>query len=400
MDIDETSTTHGVSSTVTLSSNTIHGSTSNLLQPQEMSESDLLTARGHPETLIGHNSPQIGSVQLNLEGQASDTAPVDVFMGQTVMNAPLFSFDNPEPVNVPGSLFTEFIKDLIDIPAEVSLERPVREESQVPFNMWDTFMTTPEDWTDDLINFDLDAFKDDLFQDPSFNVAQISAGSAISNRQERHPSMSIGVQAFKTSFWNWVPHMDESGSAERAAMGLGSQMPEQLNRFSEEVASAFDKHCSSADRARFLELLITNSPKANMLRVISAFPSTALIDGLLQWAMHLLATQALGWFHVPTFDPQSAPVELLASVIAYGACMTPIKEIQRLGYSILEIVKSAIIDRVCSTSLALQAFTLFFTTLMESSGIWTTVKPEIFKCYRHIVRHTRLVSDTPSIDSF
>lgn len=347
VNIDEVSTAPIAAPALPLSSSTDHTNATSLQGHQQSSQNELAAERGHSDNLTSSNSPQAISTQLNFRAQLPGTGTVDIVMGQDSMDPPLFSLDDNEPLNEPGSLFTEFIKDLIDFPANESSDRSVRTEPQAPFNLWDTFMTTPEDWTDDLMDLDLDFLQDEFLQEFSLNASQHPADVTAPNGEQRRPSMLMGVQAFKTSFWDWVPQSAECGPAERTAMVTGSQIPEQLSHVHKDSLTPFDKHCSSADRARLLELLITNSPKANMLRIIMAFPSTSLVSELMQWALRLLASQTLSWFHAPSFDPQSAPVELLASIIAYGACMTPMKEIQRLGYSILEIVKSAIIDRVC-----------------------------------------------------
>lgn len=385
--LEEGPASQGATASLALASTTLHTDLSNLQQHQKTSQSGLLPEKSIPDALLDRNLHQMGPTQLDLNPQITNTVSVDVVMTGDAIDPPLFSFDENEPLNGPGSLFTEFIKDLIDIPAHDSFEGPARKEPQAPFNMWDTFMTTPEDWTDDLSNFDLDFLKDDFLQDINLHSTQTPTEAAAPEHEERRPSMSMGVKAFKMSFWDWVPEEADCGPAERAGMASASNIPEKLSHYLREISNAFDKHCFSADRARFLELLITNSPKANMLRVISSFPSTTLIDELMQWAMRLLATQTLSWFHVPTFDPQATPAELLACVIAYGACMTPIKEVQRFGYSILETVKSAIIDKVSPSLPILGDFASCLEKLMGVSGTATTARREASSCFRHTVSH-------------
>jgi hypothetical protein len=81
---------------------------------------------------------------------------------------------------------------------------------------------------------------------------------------------------------------------------------------------------------------------------VSVFPPVDAIERLVQHYLQYHAFLPTGWIHLPTCDPNTVRTELLAAMMAAGACLAPVREVQQFGAALGYVVKEAIGVQVCT----------------------------------------------------
>jgi hypothetical protein len=175
------------------------------------------------------------------------------------------------------------------------------------------------------------------------------------------------ANAFEQSGWNWSPSSQDHRSAEHGGLSLphdwacqeGIPLPD---------ADFSAKQMGLTDRERVMGLLLTYCSKQHLARMVSTFPSIDSLNGLVH---HFLRSQTAGWIHIPSFNPTSIRPELLAAVLAHGACSTPVDVMEKLGYAMVDIVRSAVIDNVSTRLFCLSRYqlTMFETVVWRQQFI-------------------------------
>jgi hypothetical protein len=175
------------------------------------------------------------------------------------------------------------------------------------------------------------------------------------------------ANAFEQSGWNWSPSSQDHRSAEHGGLSLphdwacqeGIPLPD---------ADFSAKQMGLTDRERVMGLLLTYCSKQHLARMVSTFPSIDSLNGLVH---HFLRSQTAGWIHIPSFNPTSIRPELLAAVLAHGACSTPVDVMKKLGYAMVDIVRSAVIDNVSTRLFCLSRYqlTMFETVVWRQQFI-------------------------------
>jgi hypothetical protein len=72
---------------------------------------------------------------------------------------------------------------------------------------------------------------------------------------------------------------------------------------------------------------------------MKSFPSTELLDGLIQQYFELQQHAVQTFIHMPTFKTNSEDPGILAGVAAAAAVCSPVPTIRKLGYALNEIVR-------------------------------------------------------------
>lgn len=154
-----------------------------------------------------------------------------------------------------------------------------------------------------------------------------------------------GAQAFQQSGWNWAPSPEDHGSADQGNLSLpqGWEMPNDILGLDPPV---WNKCLGSKGRDRILNILLSYCEKRHFIRAVSMFPTGPVLEVLLHMFLHSQASNILPWIHVPTFDPNTVRDELLAAVVASGACFAPVDTVQKLGHAMPEILRMAAADVV------------------------------------------------------
>lgn len=202
---------------------------------------------------------------------------------------------------------------------------PFRSGHQTPLNMWDTFMISPLDW-------DKDMFSDEgLFTSHDLQIP----GS-------KEEALAMGAKAYRSSCWHWDPSPADSTNANESYLALLSDMENPCDDAPKGESGTGTGTLKPSDRERIMDLLMTYCDRKNAIRILSSFPPPNFLRRLMHRSFLCLSTQTVAFIHAATFHPERASTELLAAIIAYGACSTSILAIQRLGYAMLEIVRRAI----------------------------------------------------------
>jgi hypothetical protein len=86
-------------------------------------------------------------------------------------------------------------------------------------------------------------------------------------------------------------------------------------------------------------MVLQTSQRANLTRIMKSFPSTQLLDSLIQYYFESQSHHIDSWIHGPTFGMNDEPPDMLAALAAAGAARSTIPTIRRLGYALIEIVR-------------------------------------------------------------
>ncbi|KAL1850547.1 hypothetical protein Plec18170_006832 [Paecilomyces lecythidis] len=151
--------------------------------------------------------------------------------------------------------------------------------------------------------------------------------------------IALGAEAYrKSSLANWKPGREEHGYADHANLSV----PKSIDSPGSPAFSDYkvlSEPLSQSSRDLVFGMILKSCRRANRNRIMSSFPSTEMLDSLLQQFFESHVSQIDTWIHVPTFEPNGQCSELLAAVAAAGAVNSPIPPIRKLGYALLEIVR-------------------------------------------------------------
>lgn len=96
---------------------------------------------------------------------------------------------------------------------------------------------------------------------------------------------------------------------------------------------------SSSSRDMIFGLVLEISKEANMSRIMRTFPSTDLLNRLLQQYFENQHHSIVSFIHAPTFRPNNEHPSVLAALASAGAVRSSIPTIRKLGYALMEIVR-------------------------------------------------------------
>ncbi|KAJ5927845.1 hypothetical protein N7466_006801 [Penicillium verhagenii] len=150
--------------------------------------------------------------------------------------------------------------------------------------------------------------------------------------------IGIGSAAYhRSSLSAWKPLQEDRAFIDHENLSV----PQAID--SPEVNSAdrqmLCERLSSSSRDQIFGLVLEISREANLNRIMKSFPSTELLDGLIQQFFEHQGHSVVSFIHTPTFRPSSEDASILAALAAAGAVRSPIPTIRKLGYALLEIVR-------------------------------------------------------------
>jgi hypothetical protein len=153
-----------------------------------------------------------------------------------------------------------------------------------------------------------------------------STGPAAPGEAEPPSVPPTGVDA--TRKWRFRPVTKDSSDANLSVPATDLQKGPQYGR------RVTTERLSQSTRDQLLTMVAIAGSQAQQ---ITSFPSTELLDSLLQF--YLSTTTAATYVcHTPTFSPNRRPVLTLAMVAA-GAALTPDASLQKLGLVLQEAVR-------------------------------------------------------------
>lgn len=151
-----------------------------------------------------------------------------------------------------------------------------------------------------------------------------------------HDGVPVRSEVFKQSIWRYLPqrHRDHSG-AEQGNLALSDPEKESERRPLTQRRAIAEK-LSRVSRDRLMALVLGTCTPENVKKISSAFPTSDLLDGLIQYFLTAPALDAQYWFHLPTLVLSKLDPILLACVVSSGAAMTPDTSLRKLGFALHE----------------------------------------------------------------
>ncbi|KAH7141862.1 hypothetical protein EDB81DRAFT_857586 [Dactylonectria macrodidyma] len=207
------------------------------------------------------------------------------------------------------------------------------------FDILDSFMDPSFDWTTDLQAIEIN--HRGVWRDRP-PPEQSTSNDAASTSTNKAAVIYTAVSAYKASVWNWIPSASDSALASQKDISPLPTAVDSTESWHEVNPGLLGKRCLSSDRSRILETLIATCSKDLTVRLVSSFPSPQFMSHLMHVFLHRHGMRKLSWIHIPTFDPCTSLEQLLITIIAVGACLTQAQPVQRLGYAILELMKTSI----------------------------------------------------------
>ncbi|KAL3454873.1 hypothetical protein BJX65DRAFT_301496 [Aspergillus insuetus] len=190
---------------------------------------------------------------------------------------------------------------------------------------------------------------------PITDIQQFCTSSSAhqdAQTNETPATLPDGVQAtsaFDASFWNSIVMPDGRFRASGKALAefLESRITSSISAPSPAPHAPLDSlqprlQIPPKIRDRLLELVIAQCPKEKILQIVSVFPPVDAIEGLVQEYFQYHASLPTGWIHFPTCGLNAVRTELLAAMVAAGACLAPAREVQQFGAALGYVVKEAI----------------------------------------------------------
>ncbi|KAJ5984684.1 hypothetical protein N7481_006783 [Penicillium waksmanii] len=184
--------------------------------------------------------------------------------------------------------------------------------------------------------------------------------------------IGIGTEAYnRSSLSAWKPDRGDKAGVDHESLSI----PQNIN--SPEAISTPDQQIlcdrlSSSSRDLIFGLVLEISREANLTRIMKSFPSTELLDGLIQQFFERQARSVVSFIHAPTFRPNSEHASILAAMASAAAVHSPIPTIRKLGYALVEIVRLYMptkYENDNSTTRDLRASQTYALTI--DTGIWS-----------------------------
>ncbi|TLD09254.1 uncharacterized protein PgNI_07368 [Pyricularia grisea] len=146
------------------------------------------------------------------------------------------------------------------------------------------------------------------------------------------------------SRWRFVPNKNDHGGNEEQNLSLPTEdlaaSPESRIHFQQGMATSEPLRTSTRDK--LLCMIVENCRPDNRVKAVSSFPSTELLNVLIQFYLTSTISQPESFIHLASFNPNTARPELVAGIIAHGAVMTLDPTFVKLGFAIQECVRVAI----------------------------------------------------------
>ena len=187
--------------------------------------------------------------------------------------------------------------------------------------------------------------------------------------------LALGSKAFRSSLWCWTPVRTDTGSSEQHNLTI------QASDMSTQLAQSMYIHTDSLDsiaRDRVVAMVLSTTSRSSFAKVMSSFPSVALLDNLANFFLASHIAQSDTWIHVPTFKAGRQRAELLGGIISAGAVLSASPTIRKLGFAIHEAVRQAL-PKVCeaNNSVTRDLGLLQAMVLSLDVGLWSGNKRKI-----------------------
>ncbi|PYH48928.1 putative C6 and C2H2 transcription factor RegA-like [Aspergillus saccharolyticus JOP 1030-1] len=312
---------------------------------------------------------------------ATPDFPVNNFLPQAPESAPLedpltTSYDAISPsldhesgiFSIDGTFFPEFIPDsLITSLSRPDLDPSLNHTQEYAYGVFDQNIPFTFDLTE--IDFGLIEY----FNSQGItNHAPPTIPEAPNDRADVDNGIALGAEAYKRSSLSaWKPAQSDNAFAHQNDLAVPGTIdsPSASPRSEHKILS---ERLSAGSRDLMFGMVLQASQKANPLRIMKSFPSTELLDGLIQDYFAYQSRQVDSFIHGPTFWINEQSSDTLTSIAAAAATRSTIPTIRKLGYALLEIVRLQISDKYETdnrTTRDLRASQTF--ALVLDIGLWS-----------------------------
>lgn len=189
----------------------------------------------------------------------------------------------------------------------------------------------------------------DFKQENAVIIDRLTNGASAEQMEEKNPeprNLAIGAEAFKkSSITDWTPGQHNSSYEEQGNLSLSTDAFIQATRM---VSGRIlvTQRLALSSRDKILAMVLDTCVPVNRPRTVESFPSTEILDGLVQCFCYFHSQQTDTWIHIPSLNPDTIMTELLGMIIAAGAVRTPIIAVQKLGFALMESVRNSFFRRV------------------------------------------------------
>lgn len=236
-----------------------------------------------------------------------------------------------------SELYADFLKGLLDNGSSENMYPPIMSAEDLGVGFWDDYLDA---------NMSLQGTVDVQSLSPPTIINTFTAQTGPEEGKTlEQKAFQAAANAFEQSGWNWSPSSQDRRSAEHGGLSLPHDWARQEG-IPQPDANFLAKQMGPTDRERVMGLLLTYCSKQHLARMVSTFPSVGSLNGLVHRFLRSQTSGHQSWIHIPTFDPTTLRPELLAAVLADGACSTPVEVMTKLGYAMIDIVRTAVIDNV------------------------------------------------------
>lgn len=165
-----------------------------------------------------------------------------------------------------------------------------------------------------------------------------NSGENDAQSSDVESDIGIGLEAYhrsSLSAWRPVQGLDKAfNDHENLSLPQSIHSPD-----SAPSPQILCERLSQNNRDMIFGLVLDISRLANMNRIMRSFPSTDLLDGLIQRYFEHQSHNIVSFIHVPTFRPTTEQASILAALASAGAVRSKVPTIRKLGYALMEIVR-------------------------------------------------------------
>ncbi|KAL1965790.1 hypothetical protein VTN77DRAFT_5111 [Rasamsonia byssochlamydoides] len=323
--------------------------------PSPMSGQD---RREHETRNISTEDVIMNSEQETQEYQAVRGTPftasnmaMENFSPYDELDDPRFSIQSPLPSDaaipsssacvseLDGAFFPDFHPNTLIPSLNQLMELSQAETIHNSYNQHDSIASSMQ------LDFDLNDVDFGLIESFNERISQpadhpnTGTSDQETDRLDSDSAIAIGEEAYhKSSLANWTPIHEDHGYADQDNLSIPKSIdsPENINTGCNKTLT---ERLSPSSRDVIFGMVLKICRKANLSRIMRSFPSTELLDSLLQSFFKRHTAQIDSWIHAPTFKPNEEGPEILTALAAAGAVQSSIPTIRKLGYALMEIVR-------------------------------------------------------------
>lgn len=178
------------------------------------------------------------------------------------------------------------------------------------------------------------------FQNVEYDPATRSRSGAVTPTVRK--VIDMGQQAFKDSFWLWVPAANDSRSSEQTFLTIAE---DQIIQEGRNLDASAVLEVSLPTRDRLLSLILSTCETPVQRHVLSRFPSAELISSILTRFVALRFDEVGWWIHAPTLHIDHEHEVFLAGLLGAAAVESHHPDIRGLGFAVQEAARIGVADR-------------------------------------------------------